>query len=77
MNAILAAIDEEIQRLQSARSLLTGSSETLVKRGRGRPKKADRIAPAKAGRRVMSDEARAKIAAAQKKRWAASKKANK
>jgi hypothetical protein len=37
--------------------------------------KGSSAAPAKTGRRTMSAEARARIAAAQRKRWAASKEA--
>ena len=77
---ILSAIDAEITKLQSVRALLTGYSDptaaAVVKRGPGRPKKAD-VPAKKAAKRVMSPDARARIAAAQKKRWAASKKASK
>ncbi|AFL86779.1 hypothetical protein Terro_0433 [Terriglobus roseus DSM 18391] len=74
---ILAAIDAEISKLQQVRAALSGYSDpTVVKRGPGRPKKI--VAPVKApAKRVLSDAARAKIAAAQKKRWAASRKAAK
>jgi hypothetical protein len=76
---ILSIIDAEIGKLQHVRALLTGYSDPtapITKRGPGRPKKIQ--APAKkAVKRVMSEEARSKIAAAQKKRWAASKKASK
>lgn len=64
--AIITAIDFEISRLQQARRLLSGGNKT----GYGSPKKA----PAK---RVLSPEARAKIVAAQKKRWAKAKAAKK
>ncbi len=80
---ILSIIDAEIGKLQHVRALLTGYSDPtapVVKRGPGRPKKSEAAAktPAKkAVKRVMSEEARSKIAAAQKKRWAASKKASK
>lgn len=62
---LIAAIDDEISRLQAARNLLAGietrnGAEALNHRG---------------GKRTMSAEARAKIAAAQKKRWAVHKKA--
>ena len=60
---ILAAIDAEIAVLKQARAILT---ETKTVDGRspragGKPRK----------RRKMSAETRAKMAAAQKKRWAA------
>ena len=86
-NEILSFIDAEIGKLQQVRAILTGYSDPTVaitKRGPGRPKKIQTPAKApaktsakKAVKRVMSEEARAKIAAAQKKRWAASKKATK
>lgn len=67
-NAILAAIDAEIQRLQHARSVLSGN--TVGTRGPGRPK----VSSTASNRRRLSAEARAKIAAAQKARWAKAKK---
>jgi hypothetical protein len=65
---ILAAIDAEIQRLQHARSVLSG--DTVARRGPGRPKSS--YTPPE--RRQLSLEARAKIAAAQRARWAKAKK---
>ena len=72
---ILSAIDAEISNLQQARALLSSYTEPVaIKRGLGRPKKG--VAPEKvAAKRTMSAEGRARIAAAQKKRWAAAKKA--
>jgi hypothetical protein len=55
--AMLAAIDEELGKLRQARGLLTSGNKAPLDKKRKRP--------------VMSDEARAKIRAAQKKRWAA------
>ncbi len=77
--AILAAIDEEIHKLQQARAMLSDAPSSPAKKSVGRPKgsivqKAPVAVPVK---RVMSEEARAKIASAQKKRWAAAKKAAK
>jgi hypothetical protein len=69
---ILAAIDEEIARLEQAKSLLTG---TTTKRSPGRPPSSAATAPAK--KRTMSAAGRARIAAAQKARWAKAKKAAK
>jgi hypothetical protein len=79
MPLILSAIDEEISKLQQVRFLLATTSTTaalLAKRGPGRPKKAaaDDSRPAKIAKRVLSPEARKKIADAQKKRWAAAAK---
>jgi hypothetical protein len=72
LESILAEIDSEIRRLEGARALLI---EVPIKRGPGRPKStakpsADR--PRK--RRRMSAEGRARIAAAQKARWAKTRK---
>ena len=74
---ILSLIDQEISRLQHARSLLASidQSATPVRRGPGRPKRA--LAQATTSkpkkRRKLSPEARAKIVAAVKRRWAAQK----
>ena len=65
-NHILAAIDTEIQRLQQAKAILTGSNAKPTKHS---------SSPGK--RRHLSAEARARIAAAQKARWAKAKKAAK
>jgi hypothetical protein len=68
---LLAAIDQEIARLQNARNLLAGSAE--IKR-RGRPAGTGKK---QAKKRVLSAAARQKIAEAQRKRWAAQKKQSK
>ena len=79
-SAIIQQIDEEIAKLRQARDLIGGGMKALptaTKRGPGRPKKAEAVAakPAKSrAKRVMSAEGRARIAAAQKARWAAQKK---
>jgi len=62
--AIVADIDAQIAKLQEAKAVLIGLDSVPVKSKVGRPKK----------RKKMSAEARATIAAAQKKRWAATKK---
>jgi hypothetical protein len=74
MNAqdIVSAIDAEIARLQSARSLLAGTVTKL--RGRRRKSEFMTLAPA-LKRRTLSSAARKKIAAAQRKRWAKQKAA--
>lgn len=66
---LVADIDAEIERLQKARALLNGAE---AKRKPGRP--ANATSPKK---RTMSAEGRARIAAAQKARWAKTKKAAK
>lgn len=58
--SILAAIDDEIRRLQQVRSLLQGAAA-----GKQSGKR----------RRTLSPEARERIAAAQRRRWAKQKKA--
>ena len=77
-NDMLSAIKEEILTLEEVRRLLSGS-EVAKKRG---PKPG--IATAftfgvnkSRKKRVMGAEARERIAAAQRKRWAAQKKAAK
>lgn len=65
---IIESIDLEISRLQQARELLSGLSDfgpLPIKRGPGRPRGTAITAPTKKPR-VMSPEARARIAAAQK-----------
>ncbi|MGB6130462.1 MAG: hypothetical protein WBG54_01685 [Acidobacteriaceae bacterium] len=57
---IVREIDAEIARLQEVRALLSGSAS------------AGRVAR-RPGKRVLSPEARARIAAAQRKRWAKQK----
>jgi hypothetical protein len=56
-NRIIAAIDAEIARLEQAKKILNGVPS-------GAPK------PVTKAKRNLSPEARARIAAAQKKRWA-------
>ena len=75
---LLHPIDTEIEKLQQARALLLGGTATAsapVMR-RGRPKESKNAANAVAvqTRKPLSPEAKAKIAAAQK-RWAKAKKA--
>jgi hypothetical protein len=72
---IVVEIDAEISRLQQVKALLTGIS-TAEKRKAGRPVNTSLVGKAKT-RRTMSAEAREKIAAAQRARWAKSRKASK
>jgi hypothetical protein len=65
MKRILAEIDAEINKLQRVRAVLVGSKS-------GRHAKSA-IGPA-AAKRQLSPEARARIAAAQRARWAKAKK---
>jgi hypothetical protein len=66
---IIHTIDAEIARLEKARELLNGHVSTPAKRGR--PVSLKPVA--KPQRRKMSAEGRARIAAAQKARWAKAK----
>ena len=69
IESILAQIDSEIARLTQVRSLLAGSGSSKA------TERKTRKSPAKSSRksRVLSPEARKRIADAQRKRWAAQK----
>jgi hypothetical protein len=71
---IITQLDAEIARLQEVKSILSGTTITSVKRGRPTKASITVVAPI-AAKRILSPEARAKIAAAQKARWAKFKKA--
>jgi hypothetical protein len=72
IESILAQIDSEIARLTQVRSLLAGSGSPSA------TERKTRKAPAKSRKsRVLSPEARKRIADAQRKRWAAQKAKNK
>lgn len=80
---ILAAVDEEIGRLEQIRSLLVGSGDGHAKRGRRAavpgtafPFGQGNVTAVQKKRRKLSAAGRARIAAAQKARWAKLKKAN-
>jgi hypothetical protein len=75
---ILAQIDEEISKLQQAKALLLGNAG--VKRSVGRPKNsaiASRVLSVQPAKGVLSAEGKVRIAEAQRKRWAKSKRADK
>jgi hypothetical protein len=82
INEIVAALNQEISRLEQVRNLLANSapSEQTGKR-RGRPKgsvnKPAAEIESESPKRQMSAEGRARIAEAQRKRWAASKQTGK
>jgi hypothetical protein len=79
LEEIIEHIDSEISKLQEARSLLLGSDSRMAG-GPGHPKKkatVARILAVKPAKRVMSAEGKARIAAAQKARWAKVRKAAK
>lgn len=80
---ILASIDQDLARLQQARTLLVGGAVAAPKKA-GRPKKvvaalAERAAKTPAAKpakkRKLSPEGRKRIAEAVKRRWAAQKAA--
>ena len=71
---IIRHIDAEISRLTEARDLIAGTVRTKVARG---PSKSGLVAPkprALRAKRSISPEERARIAAAQKLRWAKQKR---
>ncbi|HET9088044.1 MAG TPA: hypothetical protein VFN53_11020 [Acidobacteriaceae bacterium] len=76
---VIEVIDAEIERLQQARAVLSG---TASKRGPGRPKAAaarkavtNHVAQPSTRKRRLSPEGRKRIAEAMRKRWAERKKA--
>lgn len=69
---ILAELDQEIARLQQARTLLSGGA---VRKPRGPNKKASvAIVAASSPKRKLTPEGRKRIAEAMKRRWAERKK---
>ena len=84
-NELIEALDAEIARLEQARAILDGNrlgnGRSSAAAKRGRPAKATsfdhgaNVTQATAGkRRTISAEGRARIAAAQKARWAKTKR---
>jgi hypothetical protein len=72
--SIIAHIDEQIAKLQQARALLA-EAEVKIKAGRPRGVKTVTIvSETRKTRRRLSPEGKARIAAAQKARWASLKK---
>jgi hypothetical protein len=72
IESILAQIDAEIARLKEVRSLLAGIGTVATKITKTKAKKAPAKVKAKGKKkRVLSPEARKRIADAQRKRWAA------
>ena len=70
IDSILSQIDAEIARLTQARSLLANLGTTSI----SAPKSSKTAAKStKRKKRVLSPEARKRIADAQRKRWAAQK----
>jgi hypothetical protein len=67
IDSILAQIDAEIARLKQVRTLLAGSGSVATNLTARKTK----AAPKKHKKRVLSADARKRIADAQRKRWAA------
>lgn len=75
VSRIIAEIDSQIAKLQQARALLAGTTQSSAGRGPGRPKKtASKSATPR--KRKLSPEGRKRIADAMKKRWAERRKQN-
>lgn len=72
LNEILAALDDEIGRLEQVRSLLAGTKSNVAQAAPSFASGANQNKTRK--RRHLSAEARARIAAAQRKRWAKQKR---
>jgi len=70
---IVRALDEEIARLQQVRELLAGGGAVSSRSATSFQHGANLTKPARK-RKPLSAAARAKISAAQKKRWAKQKK---
>jgi hypothetical protein len=73
IDSILALIDAEIARLKQVRSLLANTGEVAVKVTERKTKKKSAKEKKAKKTRVLSPEARKRIADAQRKRWAAQK----
>lgn len=73
IDSVIAQIDAEIARLNQVRSLLSSAGRTSTATHNGRAKKSAVKSTGKRKRRVLSADARRRIAEAQRKRWAAQK----
>ena len=70
IDSILSQLDSEIARLTQVRSLLANTTKTAPKFGNT---KASKAPTKRRKKRVLSADARKRIADAQRKRWAAQK----
>jgi len=68
LTALLSAIDSQIARLQQVRTVIADDGQPQKRRGRPPGSKGHKPKAARK-KRVLSAEARAKIAEAQRKRW--------
>ena len=73
IDSILVQIDAEIARLKQVRSLLANTGEVSAKVTERKTKKSSAKVKTAKKTRVLSPEARKRIADAQRKRWAAQK----
>jgi hypothetical protein len=73
IESILALIDAEIASLMQVRTLLARTGKAAAKVTEQKTKKAAKAPKKGKKRRVLSAEARKRIADAQRKRWAAQK----
>ena len=71
IDSILALIDAEIASLMQVRSLLASTGKVVAKVTGRKTKKAAKAPKKGKKRRVLSADARNRIADAQRKRWAA------
>lgn len=71
--SIIVAIDKEIARLREVRKVLARNGKIAEPK----PGSKAGVAAKKTSKRKLSPEARERIAAAQRKRWAAVRKASK
>lgn len=75
--SLIKEIDAQIAKLQRARIELAAIDSAAPKKRRGRPPKTALPTPKASRKRTLSADARAKIAEAQRQRWAKQKKASK
>ncbi len=73
IDSIVALIDAEISRLKQVRALLANTGEAAVKVTEPKTRKKSAKGKKTKKTRVLSPEARKRIADAQRKRWAAQK----
>ncbi len=72
---VIAHLDTEIARLQEVKGILSGLITTKARLGRPTPTVT--VSAPVAAKRVISKEGRARIAAAQRARWAKQKRTSK
>ncbi len=72
VDSIIAALDAEIEKLNQVRALLGKHEGLALSVGQAKPSRK-----AKAAKRTLKPEARKRIADAQRKRWAATKRVKK